>query len=279
MTDAHETTIMRAPADAPMRMHPMVSAAMSAGSLAVADPATLRELLAVQREWEAGEARKAFTRALAALKRDLPTVIAKDSEVDYTGNSGKRTHYTHASLAGVMEAVTGPLTQHGFSLAWEPATGERTVRVTCRLTHSEGHTQECTLDAAPDTSGQKSGPQAIMSTITLLERYSALALLGIATKDMKEPPPKDPPTDVAPVDVARNLRAAKRLADLGVPLAEAERHVGRAVNEWTSADVESMPAFVESQKRSAPAEQPKPDAPLTADERAAMRERGEDPNA
>lgn len=287
MTDAHATTIMHAPADAPLRMHPMVSAAMAAGSLA-ADPTTLRELLAVQREWEAGEARKAYTRALAALKRDLPTVIAKDATVDYTGNSGRRTRYTHASLAGVMEAVTEPLTRHGFSLAWEPGNGNAgEVSVTCRLTHSEGHSEACTLKAPADTSGQKSSAQAVMSTITLLSRYTALALLGIATKDMKEPPPGDPTSGEAEpaIDTERNLRAAKKLADLGIPVADAERHIGRPVHEWTLADRNAMPAFVESRSRKRAVDAPPPPPPpppaddAEAKRRADARARGEDPDA
>ena len=85
MTDAHATTIMHAPADAPLRMHPMVSAAMATGSLA-ADPTTLRELLAVQREWEAGEARKAYTRAL-----DLVQLLAERGSLRRVGRRARGT--------------------------------------------------------------------------------------------------------------------------------------------------------------------------------------------
>lgn len=278
MTDTHATTIMTAPTTAPERMHPLVSAAMRSGALA--DPATLRELLAVQREWEAGEARKAYARALAALKRDLPTVIDRDSTVDFTSKAGARTFYTHSSLAGVMDAITGPLTQHGFSLSWVTTSGERgSVRVTCRLTHSEGHQEDgCALEAPPDTSGSKSPAQAIASTITLLERYTALATLGIATKDMPEPAPRpdDAPKDVGDVvDPGKNLRAAKWLADRGIAREEVERRIGRPVSEWTAADLEAVRAFAK------PPAETKPSAakPLTEAEKVAARERGEDPNA
>lgn len=253
MTDSHTTALTHVEPRELQRMHPLVSAAMASGSLG--DPATLRELLAVQREWEAGEARKSYTRALSALKRDLPTVIAKDATVDFQGNSGKRTHYTHATLAGVMNAITEPLTRHGFSLAWVPATGDRAVRVACKLTHAEGHFEECVLEAPADTSGSKSPAQAIASTITLLSRYTALALLGIATADMKEdtgegrgPVPPSPA-----VDVDRNMRAAKWLADQNVAREDAERHVGRPVNEWTVADLDTVRAYGTDRKRRAEA--------------------------
>lgn len=254
MTDTHTATIVAAPHDAPERMHPLVALAMKTG---IADPATLREMLTLQREWEAGEARKSYSRALASLKRDLPTVIAKDGTVDYASAKG-RTRYTHATLAGAMAAVTEPLTRNGFSLSWIPSTGERDkVRVTCRLTHADGHHEECSLDAPADTSGSKSPAQAIASTITLLERYTALALLGIATADMKEPTGA-PEAAPEAIDTKRNLRAAKKLAELGVPLEEVVAHIGRGPDAWTEQDRQAIGAYVETRK---------------------ARERGEDPNA
>jgi hypothetical protein len=248
MSDTHKAAIVTAPTATVERMHPLVSAAMASGALA--DPATMRELLAVQREWEAGEARKSYSRALAALKRDLPTVIRKDATVDYNSAKG-RTFYRHASLAGVMDAITEPLTAHGFSLAWIPSTGERGgVRVTCRLTHQDGHHEECSLEAAADTSGSKSAPQAIASTITLLSRYTALALLGIATADMPEDgaaaqdaTPKDA------IDADRNMRAMRWLADRKVTREAAEAHVGRPISAWTADDLARLRAFGEEASR------------------------------
>jgi len=207
------------------------------------NPETLRELLAVQKDWEANEARKAFAAALVALKRDLPTVIDRDMKVDFTSAKG-RTHYTHASLAGAMDAITGPLTQHGFSLAWTPTTGKDGVSVTCRLTHAAGHREECTISAPPDTSGSKSPAQAVASTITLLQRYTALSLLGIATADMKEPAGEEraaAPSDE--VDSARNLAAVGWLTKQGKSRVDAERFIGRPVAEWTASDLHRLKAW------------------------------------
>lgn len=198
---------------------------------------TLRELLAVQKDWEANEARKAYSMAIVALKRDLPTVITRDKTVSYNS-----TKYTHASLSGAMEAITEPLTMHGFSLAWKPSTIGAEVSVTCRLTHSAGHFEEATISAPPDMSGAKSKPQGIASTITLLQRYTALSLLGIATADMKEPEPEAPDPDK--VDSTRNLRAVGSLAKYGKTRPEAESYLKRAVADWTSADLDKLKAWV-----------------------------------
>lgn len=243
----HKATIVRAEPQEMQRMHPLVGAAMAQGSI---DPATLRDLLAVQREWEAGEARKAYTRALAALKRDLPTVIERDAVVDFTNRSGQRTFYRHATLAGVMDAITDPLTAHGFALGWTPAVDGHSIKVTCRLTHTEGHTEEATLAAPADTSGSKSPAQAIASTVTLLSRYTALALLGIATRDMPEPSgegERATTTDEESgrVDADRNFKALRAIGKAGRTRAEAEALVGRPLPRWTVGDLAEIREWLE----------------------------------
>ena len=230
MSDTHDRAITTVEVALPdsRRLSPMVAAAMAAGPT----PDVLRELLAVQREWEAGEARRAYTLALVDLRRDLPSVIGRDTTVDYTSAKG-RTRYTHASLAAVMMAITEPLARHGFSLAWVPETSERTVTVTARLTHRDGHAESATISAPPDTSGSKSPAQAVASTITLLQRYTALSLLGIATADQREDRDEDPDA----VDPARNLRAAAAVRQRGILVEEAEAELGGRVEEWSAADL------------------------------------------
>jgi hypothetical protein len=220
------------------RLHPMVRQAMAGAP----DPATLRELLALQRDWEAGEAKRAFTAALVRLKADLPSVIKRDQTVDFTGRSGVRTYYTHTSLAAAMEAITGPITEHGFSLSWEPSTSPdgKTVTVSCRLTHEAGHSESAAISAPLDTSGNKSAAQGVASTITLLQRYTALSLLGIATADMRDPTPT---SDNAP-NAKRNLKAAANLKKYGKTAKDAEAFIGRPVAEWTREDLEALAAWV-----------------------------------
>lgn len=241
MSDVHEQAMTIIEHTDETAMSPVVKMGMA--MLAKnPDPSTLRELLAVQKDWEANEARKAYAAALVGLKRDLPTVIARDAKVDYTGAKG-RTTYTHASLAGAMDAITGPLTQHGFSLAWKPSTVPSGISVTCRLTHAAGHFEEASLTAPADTSGSKSPAQAIASTITLLQRYSALSLLGIATADMKEPEGAATPAPDA-VDSARNLKAVGWLVKQGKARVAAEAHIGRTVAEWTASDLDKLKEWV-----------------------------------
>ena len=203
--------------------------------------------------------------ALADLKRDLPPVIWKDAVVDFTHN-GKQTLYRHASLANVLDQVNEPLARHGFALSWRPATVGGKIQVTCRLTHQGGHHEEVMLEAPPDTSGSKSSAQAIASTITLLSRYSALSLLGLATGDMPEPTGEGAPSTAdasAVVNTELNLRAAGWLGKKGVPVPEAEALLGRRVSDWTAGDLEKIKQRWGT--KAAPAQQgPAPDGPAPA---------------
>lgn len=148
-----------------------------------ADPATIREMLALQREWEAGEARKAFNEALAAFKGE-EIVIRKRKRVHFTAkNSGATTDYKHAELSDCTEAIGPALARHGLAYTWnveQPAAN--VVRVTCKLTHRLGHSESITMEAAPDDSGNKNKIQMIGSTATYLQRYTLLAITGCATK-------------------------------------------------------------------------------------------------
>lgn len=177
------------PADPFMGLHPIVRRMLENNP----SPETLRELLAVQKEWDAENARRSFNADLAALKADLPTTVGKDKTVDFTGRSGIRTFYKHTSLAAIMDAVTAPLARHGFSLSWEPSSDKNEVTVICRLAHTAGHSMTAKLAAQIDDSGNKSRAQGVASTITLLSRYTAMSLLGLASADMDEPTGPDTP--------------------------------------------------------------------------------------
>jgi len=212
-------------------MHPMVAAAMAQAPT----PETLRELLRVQREWEEGEAKKAYTRALVGLHRDLPASIGRDKSVDF-----KNTHYKYSSLANVTNQVTSILSAHGFSKSWDPSTSQHSVTVTCRLTHQEGHSESCTISSPPDNSGSKGPSQAVASTITLLQRYTLLSILGIATADMEEPHGPRPTNNPGGIDSVLNLKAAAHIrAKLG-GIHDAEEHVGSPVEKWTANDLDSL---------------------------------------
>lgn len=150
----------------------MIQSALAGGH----DLEELEKLMSMQVTWEANEAKKAFHLAMSEFKANPPK-IEKDKQVKYSQVS-----YRHASLANVVEKITEGLSKHGLSAAWKTKQDDKII-VTCIITHSMGHSEETSLSADSDTSGSKNAIQAIGSTISYLERYTLLAILGLATYD------------------------------------------------------------------------------------------------
>lgn len=151
-------------------------------------PEQLGQFMDLIERQKKAEAQQAFVAAMAALKKNPPT-IEKTNVADFTTQKG-RTTYTYADLATVCTAVIAALAEHGISHDWsveQPGNGQPDagmICVTCTLTHEQGHSKSTTLKAPADPSGSKNAIQAIGSTVSYLERYSLLAACGIAVKEM-----------------------------------------------------------------------------------------------
>ena len=152
----------------------IISSAVAKG----ADLEQVEKLLELKERWEANEAKKAYHLAMAEFKLNPPR-ITKDSTVDFTSSKG-RTNYNYASLANVMDKVNTALSTHGLSASFTTKQNG-SVSVTCKITHALGHSEETTLSAAADQSGNKNSIQAIGSTVSYLQRYTLLSLCGLAT--------------------------------------------------------------------------------------------------
>lgn len=223
-------------------LHPAVSKILDQNPT----PEALEKILQLQREWEAGEAKRAYTSAIVGLRADLPNYLKRDKQVAFDTSKGK-VRYSHTTLAAAMDAVVPILTKHGFSLSWEPSTSGTNVTVKAVLTHRDGHSESCQISSAADNSGLKSAPQAVASTITLLQRYSLLSLLGIATADMEEPGPVSE-GDVTRVNTEMNLKAVAAIKKAGRTKEQAEEYVGRFAEEWTSSDLDLLRAWLKEKK-------------------------------
>lgn len=144
----------------------------------------VEKAMALQERWEANEARKAYHDAMAGFKANPPE-IEKDRHVKFQTSKGT-TEYRHASLANVTAKINAALSQHGLSAAWKVNQQDKLITVTCTITHRLGHSESTSLSGAPDESGSKNSIQAVGSTISYLERYTLLALTGLATHDMDD---------------------------------------------------------------------------------------------
>lgn len=141
-----------------------------------ADLDKLQKLMDLQERWEAERARKAFTEAMNLFKANPPD-IKKNKKVAFG-----ETKYDYASLDHVSKIIGAELSKYGLSHRWAVEQTKESIKVTCVITHSMGHSESVSMEGPSDTSGKKNAIQSIGSTITYLERYTLLAATGIAVK-------------------------------------------------------------------------------------------------
>jgi hypothetical protein len=144
-----------------------------------ADIDRLERLMALQQQWEAAQAKRQFDEAFAAFKAEGVQII-KNKRISDGPMKGK----TYADLFAVVEVVTPVLSKHGLGSSWKLTKDEKDwLEVTCFLKHYGGHTESVSMGGPPDSSGAKNPIQARASTVAYLERYTALAILGMAAQE------------------------------------------------------------------------------------------------
>lgn len=122
--------------------------------------------------------REAFNAALAAAKGEIGPIV-KNKVVDFTSQKG-RTNYRYEDFAEVSRVVDPVLKAHGLSYRYRTAQDGNKLRVTCIVSHADGYSEETTLEAREDNSGNKNAIQAVGSAATYLQRYTLKLSLGLA---------------------------------------------------------------------------------------------------
>jgi hypothetical protein len=145
------------------------------------DLATIEKFMDLRERWEKNEARKAYNEAMTKFKANPPD-IDKNRHVKYQTSKGT-TEYNHADLFNVTDKISSELSKYGLSASWTTAQADKTISVTCKISHVKGHSESTTLSSSPDDSGGKNSIQAIGSAVTYLQRYTLLALTGLATRE------------------------------------------------------------------------------------------------
>jgi hypothetical protein len=176
----------------------------------------LEKLLSLQRQWDADQAKKDYTAAMAAFKAE-PIRIVKDKSVGYETDKGF-VGYKHASLAAVVDAVVVGMGKHGLSHRWD-VKQNGSIEVTCTITHRAGHSESVSMSAGADNSGKKNAIQQIASTITYLQRYTLMSICGVAASDMQDDDGKgyDAKQDDAEYISDAQLATLTDLADVYIP--------------------------------------------------------------
>jgi len=136
----------------------------------------LTKLMDLQERWEKNEARRAFDKAFAAFKSESIQII-KNIEVTAGPLAGKK----YADLYAVVNSTTPAMSRHGLSASWRLTKDEPSwMEVTCILRHELGHSESAAMGGPPDKGGAKNAIQERASTKSYLERYTFLAVTGLA---------------------------------------------------------------------------------------------------
>jgi hypothetical protein len=202
---------------------------------------SIQQLMDLQDRMEAKEARKAYNHAVACF-RAKGIKIVKAKHVKFQTTRGT-TEYTHAELGDVVEAIVPALSAFGLSHNWHIEQDDE-IKITCQLSHVDGHSESVSLKASPDDSGGKNKIQQVGSTITYLQRYTLLAITGLATHGVDDDgknsgPPEEPTLD------------DNQLANIEALIMETGADVKKfctflRVNEITSIKAKDYPAAVKA---------------------------------
>lgn len=151
---------------------PMIAMIERVAMDANSDPAKLAQMLDLKAKHEAQEAKKAFDRAFAAASAEFPDIP----------KNGRNTHngQYYALLKDILSATRPVLSKHGFALSFSTDAGNGQVVVTAELSHEGGHSKKNSLPLPVDTGPGRNAAQAVGSSQTYGQRYTAQAILGLS---------------------------------------------------------------------------------------------------
>jgi|TARA_R110000772_G_scaffold82491_2_gene174930 hypothetical protein len=124
------------------------------------------------------KAKEAYVTAMSGFKSEH-LVISKNKEADFGSGRAK---YKYATLDTICRVAVPVMSKWGLSHSWDTEQLNGSVKVTCILTHSLGHSEQVSLSAPPDAQN-KNACQALGSTTQYLERYTFLAITGLSVGD------------------------------------------------------------------------------------------------
>ncbi len=136
----------------------------------------IEKMLELQAKWDAMEAKKAYTAAMAAFKA-MPLRISKDKE-----NRQYNSRYT--SIGNLVNSVIPGMGECGLSHKWSFSQDSPEIIIgTCTVTHKQGHSESISMSAPIDVSGKKNPLQQLKSTRTYLRIETFESIMGLASSD------------------------------------------------------------------------------------------------
>ncbi len=160
-------------------------------SIAVEKGRSLEEigkLMDLQDRWEAKMALEAariakseFVAAKGKFQFEVPRLIKKTNVKYPTKKEDQKVEYSYAELGDISESIKESAFKNGLTYDWKIVDTGKEIEVTCILSHIGGHETTTTMKNAYDISGGKTEMHAKASTISYLQRYTLVAILGLTT--------------------------------------------------------------------------------------------------
>ena len=141
-----------------------------------ADMAKLERMLDMKERHEAQQAKAAFAEAFARASARFPTI-----PLNGKGHNNK----PYATLKDITRLTRPVLAEHGLALTFSIEVGQEVI-VTAELMHEAGHSKTTSIALPRETSGSKNAVQAVGSSQTYGQRYTAQAILGLSLGDDTE---------------------------------------------------------------------------------------------
>ena len=159
------------------------------------DPAKMKALLDVRRDWMEDEARAAFNRAVVEFQQRAKIIAKGDL------NNGK----AYAKMDRIWREVRPLLDECGLGITWESV---KTVGDICtldgHLRHSAGHAQALHHEMPlPDKLNGQNSAQRAGAGETYAKRYATCAALGIQTGEDTDGNAPAVPADDSRIEAAR----------------------------------------------------------------------------
>lgn len=137
----------------------------------------LEKLMDLAERWQAAQAKQAYVSAFAKFKRNMPDVVKDMLNKQYGSD--------YSSLANLVNTTNKVLGEYDLNASWkiDQTTG---IKVTCVMTHAQGHSEEVSVVGAPDNSGQKNPLQQVKSALTYLEGATFQAITGVVARSASQ---------------------------------------------------------------------------------------------
>lgn len=141
------------------------------------DIATLEKLMDLQERWEKNQAKREFFAARARFQAIVPEIPKQKQGYGYY----------YADLGIIERAIAESLGECGLSKAWSQVEAGDEITMTCTATHIAGHSESNTIGPVKwdllERTNRMNGLQHRSAVITMLQRYTLIGVLGLATAD------------------------------------------------------------------------------------------------